>query len=85
MPSGMRFAERVDRALREDTGLVESALFALGSVERHGNDKQLCWRIGSELGDGGRKHRAQPDGDRVHAVVLERVDGGTHASVIGAE
>ena len=85
MPSGMRFAERVDGAFREDTGLVESALSVLGAMERHWNNKQLCWCIGSELGDGGSKHRAQPNGDRVDAIVLESVNGGAHASVVGAK
>jgi hypothetical protein len=85
MPSWLRYAELVDSAFREDTGLIESALFALCAVERYGNDEQLCWRVESELGDGGCKHGTQPDGDRVHPVVLERVDGGTHASVIGTE
>ncbi len=84
-PAGMRLMQRVNSAPSECAGLVEAALPVLGAMKRDRNDEKLCWRIGSELSDGGCERDAEPAGDPMDAIVLERVNGGAHAAVIGAE
>jgi hypothetical protein len=85
MPVGMRFAQNVDGALCEGSGLVEAALSVLGAVQWYGNDEQFGGRIGCKLSDGGSENDAKRAGSGMDAVVLQRMDGGAHAAIIGSE
>ncbi len=84
-PVGMRFAQGLDGALCEGSGLVEAALLVLGAVQWYGNDQQFGGRIGCKLSDGGSENGAKTASRGMDTVVLQRMDGGAHAAIIGSE
>jgi len=81
----MRFAPGGDGALGQCRGLVEAALFMLCAVKRHGNDEPGGRRVGGKLSDGGSEHRAEAAGCGMDALILQGVDSGVRAAVIGSE
>lgn len=68
--------------LGDRASLVESALPSFASMERHGYDQHFGRSVGRELGDGSGKHAAKLARSGLHAVVLQGVDGLSHAAFV---
>lgn len=75
----------IDGGFRQGTGLVETALPVLGAVERHRNDEKAVGHIKGKLRDGCCEHGPEAAGSGMDTVVLQSVNGGAHATFVGAE
>lgn len=74
----------VDGVGCQDARLVESALSELGAMKRHGDHKQRCGGV-RKLCDGAGEDRAQSAGNRLDAIVFQRMDRSAHAAFISTE